>query len=96
MKITDGLIDYIGELSRLEISDAEREARKKDLNEILDYMEKLNELDTAGLPEMTHPFDADNRFREDEVANEDRRGEMLENAPDKKGDFFRVFNFGSV
>ncbi|MDR3294552.1 MAG: Asp-tRNA(Asn)/Glu-tRNA(Gln) amidotransferase subunit GatC [Clostridiales Family XIII bacterium] len=91
MKITDELIDYIGELARLELSGAEREARKKDLTEILDYMDKLNELDTAGLPEMTHPFDASNRFREDVVLNGDRRQEMLGNAPDRKGDFFKVF-----
>jgi aspartyl-tRNA(Asn)/glutamyl-tRNA(Gln) amidotransferase subunit C len=91
MKIKDELIDYLCELSRLELSGAEREARKKDLNDILDYMDKLGELDTAGLPEMTHPFDASNRFREDVVTNADRRGEMLENAPDKKGDFFKVF-----
>jgi aspartyl-tRNA(Asn)/glutamyl-tRNA(Gln) amidotransferase subunit C len=54
-------------------------------------MDRLGELDTEGLPEMTHPFDASNRFREDRVTNGDRRGEMLENAPDRKGDFFRVF-----
>jgi aspartyl-tRNA(Asn)/glutamyl-tRNA(Gln) amidotransferase subunit C len=91
MQITDELIDYIGELSRLELSDEEREARKKDLTDILNYMDKLNELDTSGLPEMTHPFDAVNNFREDVVRNGDRREEMLENAPDKKGDFFKVF-----
>lgn len=91
MKITDELIEYIGELSRLELSDDEKEARKKDLTDILDYMDKLEELNTEGVPEMTHPFDEVNRFREDVVTNEDRREEMLANAPDKKGDFFKVF-----
>jgi aspartyl/glutamyl-tRNA(Asn/Gln) amidotransferase C subunit len=91
MKITDDLIDYIGELSRLELSAEEKEARKRDLTEILTYMDKLNELDTDGLPEMTHPFDAVNCFRGDEVKNGDRRAEMLRNAPDKKGDYFKVF-----
>jgi aspartyl-tRNA(Asn)/glutamyl-tRNA(Gln) amidotransferase subunit C len=53
-------------------------------------MEKLNELDTTGLPEMTHPFDSVNRFREDEIANADRTEELLSNAPDKKGPYFRT------
>jgi aspartyl-tRNA(Asn)/glutamyl-tRNA(Gln) amidotransferase subunit C len=91
MKITDELIDYIGELSRLELSAEEREARKRDLTDILNYMDKLNELDTADLPELTHPFDAFNRFRADEVRNGDRREELLKNAPDRKGDYFKVF-----
>jgi aspartyl-tRNA(Asn)/glutamyl-tRNA(Gln) amidotransferase subunit C len=91
MKITDELIDYIGELSRLALSAEEKEARKRDLTDILNYMDKLNELDTAGALEMTHPFDAFNRFREDEVKNGDRRAEMLRNAPDRKGNYFKVF-----
>jgi aspartyl-tRNA(Asn)/glutamyl-tRNA(Gln) amidotransferase subunit C len=91
MKITDDLIDYIGELSRLELSAEEKEARKQDLTDILNYMDKLNELNTDGLPEMTHPFDAVNRFRDDELKNGDRRAEMLQNAPDRKGDYFKVF-----
>lgn len=91
MKINDQLIEYIADLSRLELNDEEKEGRKKDLNDVLDYMDKLNELDTAGMPEMTHPFEASNVFREDIVTNEDRRTEMLENAPDSKGDFFKVF-----
>lgn len=91
MKITDELIDYIGELSRLELSAEEKERGKKDLTDILNYMDKLNELDTTGAPELTHPFDAVNRFRGDDRLNEDRRSEMLRNAPDAKGDYFKVF-----
>ena len=91
MKINDELIEYIAELSRLELSAEEKEARKKDLSDILDYMDKLNELNTEGLPEMTHSFEACNRFRWDEVTGSDRRGEMLAVAPEAKGDFFKVF-----
>lgn len=91
MKITDELIEYLGELSRLEIGDDEKEARKKDLSDVLSYMEKLNELDTEGVEELIHPFEKTNRFREDVVTNEDRREEMLANAPESKGDFFKVF-----
>lgn len=91
MKINDELIEYIGELSRLELSPDEKEARKTDLTDILNYMDELNKLDTTGLPEMTHPFEENNRFRVDAVTNEDKREQMLANAPDSKGDFFKVF-----
>ena len=91
MKITDELIDYIGELSRLELSAAEKERAKKDLTDILNYMDKLNELDTTGEIAMTHPFDEANRFRADDGMNTDQREIMLKNAPDAKGDYFKVF-----
>lgn len=91
MKITDELIDYIGELSRLELSNEEKEGAKKDLTDILNYMDKLNELETAGVKEMTHPFDEANRFRNEDSINGDQREAMLQNAPDAKGDYFKVF-----
>jgi len=91
MKITDELIDYIGELSRLELSQSEKERAKKDLTDILNYMDKLNELDTANEKAMTHPFDETNRFRTEEDINPDQRESMLKNAPDAKGDYFKVF-----
>jgi aspartyl-tRNA(Asn)/glutamyl-tRNA(Gln) amidotransferase subunit C len=91
MKIDERLIEYIAELSRLELSAEEKEARKRDLSDILDYMDKLNEIDASGAPEMTHPFKAQNRFRDDVVTNTDRRAEMLKNAPEAKGGYFKVF-----
>ncbi|MFR8251961.1 MAG: Asp-tRNA(Asn)/Glu-tRNA(Gln) amidotransferase subunit GatC, partial [Anaerovoracaceae bacterium] len=63
----------------------------QDLSDVLDYTEKLNELDTEGLPEMSHPFEAVNRFREDEVRNSDDRENLLSNAPERKGSYFKVF-----
>lgn len=91
MNITDDLIQYIGELSRLELSEEEKEGAKKDLTDILNYMDKLNELDTTGVKEMTHPFDEVNRFRNLDPINEDQRDAMLQNAPGSKGDYFKVF-----
>lgn len=90
MKIDDKLIDYLGDLSRLYMTDEEKQARKGDLSNILDYIEKLSELDTDGVQEMTHPFDRSNRFRDDIVTNADRAEEMLSNAPDSKGRYFKV------
>lgn len=91
MRITEDLINYIGELSRLELSDEEKANAKNDLTDILNYMDKLNELDTSGIQEMTHTFSVTNRFRKDEVENHDQRKEMLSNAPESKGDYFKVY-----
>ena len=90
MKITDELIDYIAELSRLELGAEEREGAKSDLTDILNYMDKLNEVDTTGMTEMSHPFREANRFREDEVTNSDNREELMKIAPDKKDSYFKV------
>jgi aspartyl-tRNA(Asn)/glutamyl-tRNA(Gln) amidotransferase subunit C len=91
VKIDDDLIEYLAELSRLELSAEEKGPLAGDLTDILGYVGKLNELDTDDVPEMTHPFEAVNRLRDDTVTNGDRRDEMLANAPDRKGDYFRVF-----
>jgi aspartyl-tRNA(Asn)/glutamyl-tRNA(Gln) amidotransferase subunit C len=91
VKINDDLITYLAELSRLELWADERASLGHDLDDILGYVDKLNEIDTDGAPEMTHPFDESNRFREDVVTNGDRRADMLANAPDTKGDYFKVF-----
>jgi aspartyl-tRNA(Asn)/glutamyl-tRNA(Gln) amidotransferase subunit C len=91
MKITDELIDYISELSRLKLDAGEKEGAKKDLTDILNYMDKLNELDTTGAKEMTHPFEEANRFRNEDGINADQREAMLQNAPDARGDYFKVF-----
>jgi aspartyl-tRNA(Asn)/glutamyl-tRNA(Gln) amidotransferase subunit C len=91
MRIDGDLIEYLAELSRLELSDGEKGPLAGDLTDILGYVDKLNELDTAGAPELTHPFEEANRFREDVVTNADRREDMLANAPERKGDYFKVF-----
>ena len=90
MKITDELVDYLGQLSRLELSEGEKAGLKHDLSDILDYMDQLAELDTAGKKERSHPFDAVNCFRTDQVKNGDDRQAVLSNAPAKKGDYFKV------
>ena len=90
MKIDDKMVDYIASLSQLELSEDERRSYGNDLSKILTYMDKLAELDTEGVSEMTHPVTTVNRFREDVVTNNDRRSELLAGAPDSKGDYFRV------
>lgn len=91
MKITDELIGYVAELSRLSLSKEEAEQAKGDLSDILDYMEKLNGLNTEGVAELSHPFDHTNCFREDQVTNADQREAMLSNAPDRRESYFKIF-----
>ena len=90
--ITDETIEYVGILAKLELSPLEREEAKKDMGRMLDYIDKLNELDTTGVEPMSHAFAVENVFREDEVTGGDGSEEMLRNAPARKGDMFAVPN----
>ena len=90
MQITDETIEYVGILAKLELSDEEKEQAKKDLTNMLDYVGKLNELDTEGVEPMSHTFSVNNVFREDVVTNGDDRENMLANAPEKKDGAYKV------
>ena len=79
--ITDETIEYVGILAKLELSEDEREAAKKDMGRMLDYIDKLNELDTTGVEPMSHIFPVQNVFREDVVINGDESAKTLQNAP---------------
>lgn len=88
--ISDETIDYVGILAKLELSGEEKEQAKKDMGSMLDYIDKLNELDTEGVEPMSHVFPLHNVFREDVVANGDDREQMLANAPQKKEGTYMV------
>ena len=82
--ISDETIEYVGILAKLELSDEEKEQAKKDMANMLDYIDTLNELDTSGVEPMSHVFPVNNVFREDVVTNGDDREEILANAPEAK------------
>ena len=88
--ISDETIDYVGILAKRELSDEEKEKAKKDMEEMLDYIDKLNELDTSDVEPMSHVFPVNNVFREDVVTNGDGTKQTLANAPEKKDDSFVV------
>ena len=88
--ISDETIEYVGILAKLELDDAEKERAKKDMGEMLDYIDKLNELDTEGVEPMSHVFPVNNVFREDVVTNGDGSADTLANAPVKKDGGFKV------
>lgn len=88
--ISDETIEYVGILAKLELSDEEKEQAKKDMGSMLDYIDKLNELDTEGVEPMSHVFPVENVFREDQVTNGDDRDNILLNAPQKKEGTYMV------
>lgn len=88
--ISDETIEYVGILAKLELSDEEKERAKKDMGDMLDYIDKLNELDTTEVEPMSHVFPVNNVFREDVVTNGDGSKETLANAPAQKDGGFKV------
>ena len=88
--IDDATIDYVGILAKLELSGEEKEQAKKDMGRMLDYIDKLGELDTDGVEPMSHVFPVQNVFREDVVTNGDDRENILKNAPGEKDGMFKV------
>ena len=89
-RVDDATIEYVGILAKLELSRVDREAAKRDMSRMLDYVDKLNELDTEGVEPMSHLFPVHNVFREDEVINADSREQILANAPEQKDGAFKV------
>ena len=88
--ISDETIEYVGILAKLELSDEEKEQAKKDMANMLDYIDTLNELDTSEVEPMSHVFPVNNVFRQDVVTNGDDREEILANAPEAKEGAFVV------
>lgn len=88
--ISDETIEYVGILAKLELSDVEKEKAKSDMGRMLDYIDKLGELDTTGVEPMSHVFPVENVFREDVVTNGDTREALLSNAPQQKDGMFMV------
>ncbi len=88
--INDETIEYVGILAKLELSAEEKERAKADMGRMLDYIDKLGELDTTDVEPMSHVFPVENVFREDVVTNGDEREQLLSNAPQEKDGMFVV------
>jgi aspartyl-tRNA(Asn)/glutamyl-tRNA(Gln) amidotransferase subunit C len=83
-------VQHVARLARLELSEGELERMRVELNNILAYMDKLRSLDTRGVEPTSPAVPLRNVMREDEPCPSLPRDEMLANAPDRAGDFFRV------
>jgi aspartyl-tRNA(Asn)/glutamyl-tRNA(Gln) amidotransferase subunit C len=90
MPITIKDVEYIANLARLEFKEEEKEKFTEQFNRILEYMSKLNELDTTNVEPLYHVIDIKNVFREDIVKPSYPREEILKNAPSRTEYFFKV------
>lgn len=90
MAITKKDVEKIAELARLKFTDDELENFTPQMNEILSYMDKLNELDTENVKPLSHPVEQTNVFREDELKDSISTEEALINAQDKTDAHFKV------
>ena len=102
MKVTEKAVAYVADLANLELTDQERQRMLKDLNSILDYIDRLNELDTSDVPPMAQisaKFGRSDVKSGDEIVAAWREDvpvpclphtEAVKNAPETDGDFFKV------
>ncbi len=89
-RITREEVEHVARLARLELSPAEKERMRIQLDGILGYIEKLREVDVTGVEPTTHVIPLVNVMREDEVRPSYPVDAMLANAPEPEGDCFRV------
>lgn len=83
-------IDHVAMLARLNLSESEKELFSKQVDGIIEYIDKLNELDTADVEPTAHVLPIKNAFRKDELRNSLPRDKALQNAPAKEDGFYRV------
>ncbi|HEY1268364.1 MAG TPA: Asp-tRNA(Asn)/Glu-tRNA(Gln) amidotransferase subunit GatC [Candidatus Binatia bacterium] len=90
MKITREEVRRVALLARLALSDEEEARLTEQLDKILQYMEKLESLETSGIDPMAHAVDVVNAFRDDRVTNDPQPEALLSNAPDREKTFLKV------
>lgn len=90
MAITKEQVKHVAKLARLKINEEELENYTKELSSILDYMEKLNELDTSNVEPLTYPVENTNVFRKDVLGASVKTEVALKNAPQKNDKYFKV------
>ena len=90
MKISKDDVVKVAELARLEVTESETETFTDQLGNILEYIEKLNELDTDNVEPTSHVLEISTPLREDKVVNWLTIEEVLQNAPESEDDFFVV------
>ena len=90
MTIDNKMVDHLAHLARLEFENESKTEIISDLNKILSFVEKLNELDTQNVEPLIYMTDENNVMREDEVVLSITQQEALRNAPQKDSDYFKV------
>jgi aspartyl-tRNA(Asn)/glutamyl-tRNA(Gln) amidotransferase subunit C len=90
MKITDEIVDHIAHLARLNFPGNQKEEIKADMEKIINFMDKLSEVETENVEPLIFMTEELNKLREDEVKIVITQDEGLKNAPKKDSDYFRI------
>ncbi|MBI3004902.1 MAG: Asp-tRNA(Asn)/Glu-tRNA(Gln) amidotransferase subunit GatC [Ignavibacteriales bacterium] len=90
MAVTMKDVEYIAKLARLKFTEEEKQKLTHELNDILNYIDQLNKIDTSNVEPLSHVIDVKNVFREDVVKPGLTSAEALKNAPAKTEKFFKV------
>ena len=90
MPLTPEEVDHVALLSRLELTEEERELFTRQLSAILDYFQQLRELDTTGVPPTSHAIPMQNVLREDNLKESLAQDDVLANAPQEQQGCFQV------
>jgi aspartyl-tRNA(Asn)/glutamyl-tRNA(Gln) amidotransferase subunit C len=90
MEVNDAWVEKLAHLARLKFEDAEKEEIKKDLQNMIAFVDKLNELNLDAIEPLLHMSDEVNVLREDEVKGSISRKEALRNAPVQDEQYFKV------
>ncbi|MCE2655801.1 MAG: Asp-tRNA(Asn)/Glu-tRNA(Gln) amidotransferase subunit GatC [Sediminibacterium sp.] len=90
MQVDNKLVSHLAHLSRLNVAPEKMDKLVADMQDLVGFVEKLNELDTTGTEPLMHMGDSFNVLRSDEVKGSIDRTTALKNAPDHNGEFFKV------
>lgn len=90
MKITKEIVQKTAHLARLKLEPETEASMTGDLQKMVDWVDKLKELDTEGIEPLTHMTSEMNHFREDSASNELSKEQGLKNAPKHDSNYFRV------
>ncbi len=90
MKLTRADVQRVAVLARLRLTEEEESELTAQLDAILAYMDKLDEIDTANVAPFSHATDTTNAFRADKVTNQPDADALLATAPDRDGTFYKV------
>lgn len=90
MEVNEALVDKLAHLSKLSFSPDEKKEIANDLQRMIQFVEKLNELDLTDVEPLMHMSDEINVLRDDEIKGSITREEALKNAPATDGKFFKV------
>ena len=90
MNLDKETVEKLADLARLEFSEKEKNAMLEDMNKIIGFVDKINELELEGVEPLIYLTEEENVLRADEIREQVTKDEALKNAPDRDTDYFRV------